>query len=99
MSYTAPFTVDQVAAMLHCEDKTVRARARELGGLKVGRDWVFPCGAFFARLDALALQGSTLTEPSAPAAVAVQAAPSSTRRKPPPALPALRAVDLLDRDR
>lgn len=85
-------TVDDVATLLKCSDKTVRARAAELGGLKFGVDWVFPGEAFNRRLVELALQ--TPAKPAGgptPAAVLVQppAAPAKARRAPPPALPTL----------
>ena len=57
MNLSAPLTVDQAAELLRCAPKTVQARARagDLPGLKWGEDWIFPAGAFFARLDQIAL--------------------------------------------
>lgn len=54
----APFTVDEAAALLRCSPKTVQEHVRtgRLAGVKFGEDWVFPRGAFFARLDELALE-------------------------------------------
>jgi hypothetical protein len=87
-------TVDQVAALLQCSDKTVRARATELGGLKFGVDWVFPAEALQTRLVAMALQAAPQPPASTtPAAVLVQApAGPRRRRRAPPLLPSLQLL-------
>lgn len=87
--HTPPFTVDQVAEMLKCSERTVRDRALDLGGVKFGTDWVFPAGAFFKRLDDLAL-AAPAAEPAdtAPKAVVQQIGDAKTKRKL-PALPQL----------
>ena len=87
-AYVPPFTVDQVAAMLSCSDRTVRARAAELGGVKFGTDYVFPAGALFQRLDAIALQAAQAKTPAPTPTAVVQQLPGG-RRKAPPALPRL----------
>lgn len=79
-------TVDELAAQLDCAPTTVRERAKALGGLKFGRDWVFPIGAVEQRLQELALQKPA---PPAPAAE-VKAAPAGRRSvRPRPVLPDL----------
>jgi excisionase family DNA binding protein len=103
MDARAPLSADQVAQLLLCSPDTVRelARSGQLPGIKLGRDWVFPAGALFARLDALALaqaeERRTPIKPSAtlhdiPAA-RHQATPHGGRsgRRQPPALPSLGA--------
>ena len=75
---------EQAAALLRCDEDTVRARARELGGLKFGRDWVFPAATFFKRLNEMAERSSSSESPPRPPATAVlQAVP----KRAPPALP------------
>lgn len=96
----AVLTVDQVKDLLQCSDKTVRARAAELGGLKFGVDWIFPAEALNQRLVDMALSNTPEpTQAPTPAAVLVAAAarPVSGRRKPsvPPTLPTLPALQLL----
>ena len=84
-------TVDQVKDLLQCSDKTVRARALELGGLKFGVDWIFPAEALNARLVQMALHWQAKpAAPPAPGAVLMPppAAPAKARRGP-PALPSL----------
>jgi hypothetical protein len=49
-------TVEELALQLDCAPSTVREHAKALGGLKFGRDWVFPIGAVEFRLQQLALQ-------------------------------------------
>lgn len=87
----AVLTVDQVKDLLQCSDKTVRARAQELGGLKFGVDWIFPAEALNRRLVEMALAASTQTPAPTPTAVLVQPAPgpARARRGAPPALPSL----------
>lgn len=98
MDPRAPLTVDQAAQLLGCEGDTVRelARVGDLPGFKPGRDWVFPAGAFYARLDELAIeqaakrrkpQAASATLHALPAAAA--GAPGGKARRRPPALPAL----------
>lgn len=90
----AVLDVEQAAALLRCEPKTVREHALRLGGLKFGRDWIFPGGALARRLDEMALANAApAAPPPAPAAVIPAARPATTgtrrtRRAPPP-LPAL----------
>lgn len=79
--------VADVAALVDCAETTVRERARELGGIKLGRDWVFPAGALARRLDDLALSASSTPPPPKSAAVAINAKPS--KRREPPVLPSL----------
>jgi hypothetical protein len=94
-AYVPPFTVEQVAAMLGCTDRVVRDRAGELGGLKFGRDYVFPAGALFRRLDEIALERKTAPDRPTPAPSGVLVDLSATTsgagkgRRKPPALPAL----------
>lgn len=60
--------VEQAAGLLGCEEDRVRAEARKLGGLKFGRDWVFPAAAFFKRLNEMAERTARL-EPARQAKV------------------------------
>lgn len=89
----AVLDVDQAAALLRCEPKTVREHARALGGLKFGRDWVFPAGAMSRRLDEMALATTTPPPAPKPAAIghAVRTPTTGTRRtrKAPPVLPSI----------
>ena len=90
-------TVDQVKDLLQCSDKTVRARAAELGGLKFGVDWIFPAEALNARLVQMALQppAAPIAAPT-PAAVLVKASTRAAKpRRGPPPLPTLPALQLL----
>jgi len=76
--------VADAAALLGCEEDRVRADARKLGGLKFGRDWVFPAATFFKRLNEMAERSSSSESPPRPPATAVlQAVP----KRAPPALP------------
>lgn len=79
-----PFTVNQVANMLKCSERTVRVRALDLGGVKFGTDWVFPAGAFFQRLDALALAEPAKAPAPSPTAVVQQIGAGRNKRTPPP---------------
>lgn len=56
-------TVEELATQLDCAPTTVRERAKALGGLKFGRDWVFPIGAVEQRLRELALQKAAPLQP------------------------------------
>jgi hypothetical protein len=76
-------TVEELAQQLDCAPTTVRERAKALGGLKFGRDWVFPIGAVERRLQELALQA-----PPAPAAQ-VKPAPARRAARARPVLPDL----------
>lgn len=87
-------TVDQLAELLQCADTTVRERATELGGLKFGRDYVFPASAVARRLDELALASSKPAAPPRPSGVlhalpAPEKSRSKARSRPRPALPSL----------
>ena len=89
-------TVDQLATLLQCADTTVRERASELGGLKIGRDWVFPASAVARRLDELALANGKPPEPPKPSAVlntlpAAARSRAKDRSRPRPVLPSLPA--------
>ncbi len=77
-------TVDQVAALLCCTAGTVRDQALALGGVKLGRDWVFPAATFYAVLNDMACQSvaAAKTRAAKPSAV-LQLVPKRT----PPALP------------
>lgn len=94
-----PFTVEQAAQLLGCSDKTIRdsARTGRLAGCKFGDDWVFPRGAFFVRLDEVALEEARQRrEPDAPRATVHTIQPAQpgaarrgARRRPLPALPSV----------
>lgn len=86
-----PFTVDQVAELLQCAPDTVRELARDgvLPGLKFGRDWVFPAGALFQRLDDLALKADTTNTPQPSATLHQLPTPKARQRRQLPALPAI----------
>jgi excisionase family DNA binding protein len=58
-------TTQQVAEMLCCTPETVevRARRKELPGLKAGRAWVFPQEALLIALNALALKNISTSDP------------------------------------
>lgn len=96
MDPRAPLTVDQVAQLLACTADTVRELARDgtLAAIKPGRDWIFPAGALYARLDELAIaEAASRRTPTTPSAT-LHALPASQQRKKaarrgPPALPAL----------
>lgn len=77
------FSVEQAAELLACSTDTVRDRAPELGGLKFGRDWVFPAGMFFAALNLMAAR-SMASRDAAPAPSAVV---TKLPRRGPPVLP------------
>jgi hypothetical protein len=81
MSIAPVLTVDDVAAMLQCKDTTVREIAPQLGGLKFGRDWVFPAEAL---LEALNDRARDAMRPKAPAPRAVL---QTVPKRAPPALP------------
>lgn len=90
MDPRAPLSVDQAAELLLCTPDTVRdmLRSGRLAGVKVGRDWVLPAGAFYARLDELAIeQAAELRTPLRPSAQ-LHAVPAKARAKRrPPSLP------------
>jgi CO/xanthine dehydrogenase Mo-binding subunit len=78
--------VDQAASLLRCAPETVRERAVELGGIKFGRDWVFPAEAFIEALNEQARASRQKAKPaSSPDAVLTAPAPP---RRVPPKLPA-----------
>jgi hypothetical protein len=81
MSVAPVLTVDDVAAMLQCKGTTVREIAPQLGGLKFGRDWVFPADAL---LEALNDRARDAMRPKAPAPRAVL---QTVPKRAPPALP------------
>lgn len=93
--HRAPLTVDQAAKLLDCAPDTVRDLARDgdLPGFKPGRDWIFPVGAFFARLDELAIEQAAQRRKPQPPSATLHALPaaaaSSKQRRRPPALPGL----------
>lgn len=57
---TEILTVEQVAEILHCEEKTVAERLvnGDLPGAKFGRSWIIPARALFQRINDLALEES-----------------------------------------
>lgn len=77
-------TVEQVAERLQCAPDTVREAARELGGIKYGRDWVFPAAALNQRLTEKALaQAATPAPAPRPAAVVLrQVQPVGQQQRP-----------------
>lgn len=95
MDPRAPLTVDQVAQLLDCSADTVRELARKgaLAGLKPGRDWIFPAGALYARLDEMAIaeaaERRTPTTPSATLHALPGTQQAKKARRPPPTLPAV----------
>lgn len=82
-------TVEQLAELLKCSDKTVRDRATELGGVKIGRDWIFPAGAVSRRLEELALAPSPKPQTPAQPTAVLHAVPASKRPRGLPVLPKL----------
>jgi len=75
MSTAQILTTKHAAELLECSVKTVeeRLRAGDLPGLKFGDGWVIPAGAFWLRLDQLALeQAEKRRKPAAPAATTVE---------------------------
>jgi hypothetical protein len=84
MSVAPVLTIDDVAAMLQCKDTTVREIAPQLGGLKFGRDWVFPAEALLEALNDRARDAMRQDKAPTPPRAVLQAVP--TRRRP-PALP------------
>jgi hypothetical protein len=81
MSVAPILTVDDVATLLKCADTKVREIAPQLGGLKFGRDWVFPAEAL---LEALNERAREAMRPKAPAPRAVL---QTVPKRAPPALP------------
>lgn len=75
--------VADAAALLGCEEDRVRADARKLGGLKFGRDWVFPAATFFAALNEMAEESRSSERPRPAASALLQAVP----KRAPPKLP------------
>ena len=55
------YTTDEVKQMLGCEEDTVRNLLQDglLACVKVGRSWVFPCTAFEASLNQMALDDTS----------------------------------------
>jgi len=69
------YTAAQAAELLECSTKTVedRLRSGDLPGLKFGDGWVIPAGAFWLRLDELAIeQAASRRKPAAPSAITAQ---------------------------
>ena len=97
MSTPQIYTAAQAAELLECSAKTVEDRLRngDLPGLKFGDGWVIPAGAFWLRLDELAIEQAAKRR-APPKAAASTAAGQVTRRgraaRVPPVL-----VDLRDR--
>lgn len=95
MSTPQIYTAAQAAELLECSAKTVEERLRngDLPGLKFGDGWVIPAGAFWQRLDELAIeQAAKRRQPPAPAATTVQVAEGRRARattRQAPALPKL----------
>lgn len=95
VNFPAVLDVNQTAQLLRCEPTTVREHALRLGGVKFGRDWVFPGGALARRLDEIALANAAPPAAPAPAPMAVipSARPATTgtrrTRRAPPVLPSL----------
>lgn len=78
-------TVDAAAQLVRCEPDTLRAQAAEFGGLKIGRDWIFPTETFLAVLNEKAQASRArrkATPPPAPQAVV-----TTLKRRAPPQLP------------
>ena len=89
-------TVQAAAECLECEPDTVRemARAGKLPGLKVGRDWVFPSGAFFCELERMASEAAEKRRtPPEPSGVLHQI---GEKKRRPPVLPQLGAMESND---
>lgn len=84
---TPVLTVPDAAKLLDCSAETVRERAPELGGLKFGRDWVFPAETFLERLNEMARKGRERKRVQ-PAAVV-----QPLGKKAPPRLPCYAAPD------
>lgn len=98
-AFQPPLSVDQVAQLLLCAPDTVRelARSGELPGFKPGRDWIFPAGALFARLDQLATASAEERRSPGKPTATLHAMPAAGRQPgrrascQPPALPSLGA--------
>jgi hypothetical protein len=75
--------VADAASELDCSEETVRDRAGELGGVKFGRDWVFPAETFYARVNALAAAAGTRRRDRPTPGAVVQQLP----KRSPPRLP------------
>lgn len=89
------YTIDQVAHILECAPETAVERivCGDLPGLKIGRSWIIPVGAFTQRLNELALEQSQARRHRRTAltgaAKVIQKAQHKGRRgaRVPPALP------------
>mgnify|MGYP006921294398 CR=1 FL=1 len=80
--------VADVAALLHCADETVREWAPRLGGLKFGRDWVFPAATFHAALNALASAAiEAQRKPARPPSAVLASVGGGRAVRRPPVLP------------
>lgn len=55
------YTMDEVKQMLGVEEDTVRGLLQDglLAAVKIGRSWVFPCAAFEASLNQMALDDTS----------------------------------------
>ena len=94
MSTPPIFTAKRAAELLECSIKTVEERLRngDLPGLKFGDGWVIPAGAFWLRLDQLALEeAAKRRKPADPAATTTgqQQGEKARRGQKPRTLPKL----------
>jgi len=88
-------TVEDMAALLHCEPQTVEEHTRcgKLPGVKLGRSWVYPRTAVLEVLHHLALKQTeakpTTTAPPLPGSALKETTqiPRRGRRRIPPPLP------------
>lgn len=95
------YTMDEVKQILGCEEDTVRTLIQEglIAAVKIGRSWIFPCTAFDARLNQLALDDTSTRRAacsqrtarnSTHSALLAQPVRTVSRRRIPPVLGKLR---------
>lgn len=81
---TEILTIDSVAQILRCEEKTVAERlvSGSLPGIKFGRSWIIPSEALFQRINEMAIEEAAERRRTAePGIPAQQDAPKKRGRK------------------
>lgn len=75
---TEILTIETVAELLHCDEKTVAERllSGDLPGAKFGRGWIVPAQALFQRVNELAVEEAAARRRSAMPAPEVTGRPT-----------------------